>query len=146
MLSPVDYILQAFSPQVVIFSDANVDRACEVNGCKGLDQLFKPWQSKIERGKHNLALILHSIALLSDSTPDLTVPILSSLLARTIHPTYAIRFVSHAALLQSHGGGGGTVPYSPDIVVDIVSHLVAATTPGKLPIASKDDREFKAET
>jgi hypothetical protein len=54
MESSVDHLLQAFSPQVVIFSDENVDRACEVNGCKGLDQLFKPWQSTIERGMSNV--------------------------------------------------------------------------------------------
>lgn len=59
------------------------------------------------------------------------VPILSSLLTRTTYPTYAIRFVSHSTLIQSHSGGGGTVPYSPETMVDIISHLIAVTDPGK---------------
>lgn len=63
--------------------------------------------------------------------PHCAVPIVSSLLTRTTYPTFAIRFVSHSALIKSHSGGGGTVPYAPEIMVDIISHLIATTDPGK---------------
>jgi hypothetical protein len=46
----MDSVLQALSPKVVIFADDDVDQSCRRNGCKGLDELFKPWQSSIERG------------------------------------------------------------------------------------------------
>lgn len=130
MVSGIDTVLQALSPQIVIFSDESVDQSCRLNGCKGLDQLFKPWQSSIERGPSPFAPSLVPSAHQSSYRP---VSIRSSLLSPTTHPTFAVRFTSHAALLQSHFGGGGTVPYSPDIVADIVSNLVCATTPGESP-------------
>lgn len=43
-------VLQALSPKVVVFSTEKVKQSCQRNGLKNLDELFKPWQSRIEKG------------------------------------------------------------------------------------------------
>lgn len=65
----------------------------------------------------------HSVTLL--------VSILSSLLTPTVHPHFAIRFVSHDSLLQAQNGGGGAIPYSPEVVIDVIANLVGRLDPGK---------------
>ncbi len=60
------------------------------------------------------------------------VSILSSLLTPTVHPTYALRFTSHEALVAAQTGGRGAVPYSPEVVIDVVSNLVGKLKPGPL--------------
>jgi hypothetical protein len=57
--------------------------------------------------------------------------ILSSLLTPTVHPHFAIRFVSHDSLLQAQNGGGGAIPYSPEVVVDVIANLVGRLDPGE---------------
>ena len=59
------------------------------------------------------------------------VSILSSLLTPTVHPHFAIRFVSHDSLLQAQNGGGGAIPYSPEVVVDVIANLVGRLDPGE---------------
>jgi hypothetical protein len=59
-----------------------------------------------------------------------TVSILSSLLTPTVHPNFSVRFVSHESLLQAQNGGGGAIPYSPEVVVDVVANLVTHLDPG----------------
>lgn len=59
-----------------------------------------------------------------DVTTLLLVPVLSSTLSATTHSSFAIRFISHSTLLQSQFGGGGAIPYSPEIVADIIANLV----------------------
>jgi hypothetical protein len=61
----------------------------------------------------------------------LIVSILSSLLTPTVHPHFAIRFVSHDSLLQAQNGGGGAIPYSPEVVVDVIANLVGRLDPGE---------------
>lgn len=51
MAASSDHILHAFSPRIVVFADEHVERSCQQNGCKGLDDLFKPWQFAIEKGQ-----------------------------------------------------------------------------------------------
>ncbi|KAJ9104607.1 hypothetical protein QFC21_002105 [Naganishia friedmannii] len=94
-------VLEALAPHIVIFTDEQVDRSCQLNGCKSLDELFKPWQTAVER-----------------------VPVLSSTLSATTHPSFAVRFTSHSTLLSSQFGGGGAMPYSPGIVADIIANLI----------------------
>jgi hypothetical protein len=45
-----EVILHAISPKIVVFSSEEVKRSCMVNGLRNLDELFKPWQTKIEKG------------------------------------------------------------------------------------------------
>ncbi|KAJ9110217.1 hypothetical protein QFC22_006757, partial [Naganishia vaughanmartiniae] len=107
MASNPGIALEALTPRIVTFTDEQVDRSCQLNGCKSLDELFKPWQSTVE-----------------------SVPILSSTLSVTTHSSFSVRFTSHSALLQSQFGGGGTIPYSPDIAADIISNLIHSAIHG----------------
>jgi hypothetical protein len=45
-----EVILHALSPKIVVFSSEEVKNSCSVNGLRNLDELFKPWQTKIEKG------------------------------------------------------------------------------------------------
>jgi len=45
-----EVILHALSPKIVVFSSEEVKTSCGVNGLRNLDELFKPWQTKIEKG------------------------------------------------------------------------------------------------
>lgn len=89
------------SPRIAIFSAPEVTASCQANGLTGLDELFKPFQDKIER-----------------------VQVLSSSLTPTIYPSYPLRFTSYEALERSQSGGGGYVPYAAETVVDVISNLV----------------------
>ncbi|KAJ9113172.1 hypothetical protein QFC22_006011 [Naganishia vaughanmartiniae] len=82
MASNPGIALEALTPRIVTFTDEQVDRSCQLNGCKSLDELFKPWQSTVESGQF------------------------------------------------CQFGGGGTIPYSPDIAADIISNLIHSAIHG----------------
>jgi len=72
------------------------------------------------------------------------VSILSSLLTPTVHPRFAVRFVSHESLLQAQNGGGGAIPYSPEVVVDVIANLVGKLDPRKQPPALQQQHGWLA--
>ena len=137
-----EIILHALSPKIVVFSSEEVKNACGVNGLRNLDELFKPWQTKIEKGLSPFDVRREMNPNLNDSAmPKIhTVSILSSLLTPTVHPNFSVRFVSHESLLQAQNGGGGAIPYSPEVVVDVVANLVAHLDPGQSSLRSHKNR------
>jgi hypothetical protein len=127
-----EVILHALSPKIVVFSSEEVKNSCSVNGLRNLDELFKPWQTKIEKGSSTLMPAerwTQHITNLRYRKLHI-VSILSSLLTPTVHPNFSVRFVSHESLLQAQNGGGGAIPYSPEVVVDVVANLVTHLEPG----------------
>lgn len=48
-------LLHALSPRIAIFATDEINASCQANGCKGLDELFRPWEGGVERGEQQLA-------------------------------------------------------------------------------------------
>lgn len=44
-------LLHALSPRSAVFATDEVTASCQANGCKGLDELFRPWEGGVERGE-----------------------------------------------------------------------------------------------
>lgn len=51
MPSPPLSIVQSLSPRVAVLSSEGVIKACEANGCRGLEELLRPWEGGTERGE-----------------------------------------------------------------------------------------------
>jgi hypothetical protein len=50
MPSPPLSIIQPLSPRVAILTSDDVKLSCEANGCRGLEELLRPWEGGTERG------------------------------------------------------------------------------------------------
>lgn len=50
MPSPPLSIVQSLSPRVAVLASDDVNDSCMVNGCRGLDELLRPWEGGTERG------------------------------------------------------------------------------------------------
>ena len=50
MPSPPLSIVQSISPRVAVLSSDGVIQACEANGCRGLEELLRPWEGSTDRG------------------------------------------------------------------------------------------------
>ncbi|KAL7419589.1 hypothetical protein Q5752_005501 [Cryptotrichosporon argae] len=101
MPSPPLSIVQSLSPRIAVLASADVDDSCEANGCRGLDELLRPWEGGTER-----------------------VSVLSSTLTPTIHPSFPLRFVSHASVCSN-----STASLDADVVVDLIGSFVGARRP-----------------
>ncbi|WWC68664.1 uncharacterized protein I206_102596 [Kwoniella pini CBS 10737] len=102
MPSPPLSIVQSLSPRIAVLTSQDVVQSCEANGCRGLEELLRPWEGGTER-----------------------VSILSSTLSPTIHPTFPVRFVSFESVYTNPIL---SVP-NPDVTVDLISGFVGAKNP-----------------
>ncbi|WVR03860.1 hypothetical protein IAU60_000858 [Kwoniella sp. DSM 27419] len=102
MPSPPLSIVQSLSPRIAVLSTDDVVQSCEANGCRGLDELLRPWEGGTER-----------------------VSILSTTLTPTIHPTFPLRFVPYDSVYKNPT----TSSPQPDIVVDLIGGFVGAKKP-----------------
>jgi len=50
MPSPPLSIVQALSPRIAVLTSDDVIDSCEANGCRGLEELLRPWEGGSERG------------------------------------------------------------------------------------------------
>jgi hypothetical protein len=50
MPSPPLSIVQSLSPRIALLTSDDVVGSCEANGCRGLDELLRPWEGSTERG------------------------------------------------------------------------------------------------
>lgn len=53
MPSPPLSIVQALSPRIAVLTSDDVIDSCEANGCRGLEELLRPWEGGSERGACN---------------------------------------------------------------------------------------------
>ncbi|WRT65667.1 uncharacterized protein IL334_002612 [Kwoniella shivajii] len=102
MPSPPLSIVQSLSPRIAVLTSQDVIQSCEANGCRGLEELLRPWEGGAER-----------------------VSILSSTLTPTIHPTFPLRFVSFESVYVNPTLSAP----NPDITVDLISSFVGAKKP-----------------
>jgi hypothetical protein len=51
MPSPPLSIVQSLSPRIAVLTSDDVVESCEANGCRGLEELLRPWEGGTERGK-----------------------------------------------------------------------------------------------
>ncbi|WVF67170.1 hypothetical protein IAT40_001916 [Kwoniella sp. CBS 6097] len=102
MPSPPLSIVQSLSPRIAVLSSKDVIQSCEANGCRGLEELLRPWEGGTER-----------------------VSILSSTLTPTIHPTFPLRFVSYDSVYINPALSSP----QPDVVVDLIGSFVGAKKP-----------------
>jgi hypothetical protein len=51
MPSPPLSIVQSISPRIAVLTSDDVVTACEANGCRGLEELLRPWEGATDRGK-----------------------------------------------------------------------------------------------
>ncbi|WWD16547.1 hypothetical protein CI109_100974 [Kwoniella shandongensis] len=102
MPSPPLPLVQSLSPRIAILTSEDVVHSCEANGCRGLEELLRPWEGGTER-----------------------VSILSSTLTPTIHPTFPLRFVSFESVYTNPASSSP----NPDIIVDLISSFVGAKKP-----------------
>lgn len=51
MPSPPLSIIQSLSPRVAVLASDDVNDSCNANGCKGLEELLRPWEGGTERGE-----------------------------------------------------------------------------------------------
>ncbi|RXK41319.1 hypothetical protein M231_01469 [Tremella mesenterica] len=102
MPSPPLSILQSLSPRIAVLTSEDVVQSCEANGCRGLEELLRPWEGGTER-----------------------VSVLSSTLTPTIHPTFPLRFVNYNSVYLNPSSSGP----NPDMVVDMISSLVGRRKP-----------------
>ncbi|EIW66611.1 hypothetical protein TREMEDRAFT_34792 [Tremella mesenterica DSM 1558] len=102
MPSPPLSILQSLSPRIAVLTSEDVIQSCEANGCRGLEELLRPWEGGTER-----------------------VSVLSSTLTPTIHPTFPLRFVNYNSVYLNPASSGP----NPDMVVDMISSLVGRRKP-----------------
>ncbi|WWC87846.1 uncharacterized protein L201_002743 [Kwoniella dendrophila CBS 6074] len=99
MPSPPLSIIQSLSPRIAVLTSQDVIQSCEANGCRGLEELLRPWEGGTER-----------------------VSILSTTLSPTIHPTFPVRFVSFESVYINPALSAPT----PDVTVDLISSFVGA--------------------
>nr|XP_019050343.1 hypothetical protein I302_00772 [Kwoniella bestiolae CBS 10118]OCF29273.1 hypothetical protein I302_00772 [Kwoniella bestiolae CBS 10118] len=102
MPSPPLSIVQSLSPRIAVLTSQDVIQSCEANGCRGLEELLRPWEGGTER-----------------------VSILSTTLSPTIHPTFPVRFVSFESVYTNPALSAP----SPDVTVDLISSFVGAKKP-----------------
>ncbi|WVQ79020.1 hypothetical protein IAT38_001112 [Cryptococcus sp. DSM 104549] len=102
MPSPPLSIVQSLSPRIAVLTSEDVVHSCEANGCRGLEELLRPWEGGTER-----------------------VSILSSTLTPTIHPTFPLRFVSFDSVYTNPASSSP----NPDVLVDLISSFVGAKKP-----------------
>ncbi|WVQ94767.1 hypothetical protein IAU59_001848 [Kwoniella sp. CBS 9459] len=102
MPSPPLSIVQSLSPRIAVLSSKDVIQSCEANGCRGLEELLRPWEGGTER-----------------------VSILSTTLTPTIHPTFPLRFVSYDSVYVNPAASSP----QPDVVVDLIGGFVGAKRP-----------------
>jgi hypothetical protein len=50
MPSPPLALVQSLSPRIAILTSDDVVVSCEANGCRGLEELLRPWEGATERG------------------------------------------------------------------------------------------------
>jgi hypothetical protein len=50
MPSPPLSIVQSLSPRIAVLTSDDVVTACEANGCRGLEELLRPWEGATDRG------------------------------------------------------------------------------------------------
>ncbi|ORX33680.1 ER-golgi trafficking TRAPP I complex 85 kDa subunit-domain-containing protein [Kockovaella imperatae] len=103
MPSPPLPLVQSLSPRIAVLTSDDVVDSCEANGCCGLEELLRPWESSAEMGKS----------------------IMSSTLTPTKHPTFPLRFVSYSSIFPHPESSNP----NPDIVVDMTSSLVGSKRP-----------------
>ncbi|OCF74953.1 hypothetical protein I204_03799 [Kwoniella mangroviensis CBS 8886] len=102
MPSPPLSIVQSLSPRIAVLTSQDVVQSCEANGCRGLEELLRPWEGGTER-----------------------VSILSTTLSPTIHPTFPVRFVSFESVYTNPALSAP----GPDVTVDLISSFVGAKKP-----------------
>ncbi|WVO13310.1 hypothetical protein L204_100923 [Cryptococcus depauperatus] len=102
MPSPPLCIVQSLSPRIAVLTSDDVVESCEANGCRGLEELLRPWEGATER-----------------------VSVLSSTLTPTVHPTFPLRFVAYDTVYKNPA----TSSPSPDVLVDIISSSVGVKKP-----------------
>jgi len=61
MPSPPLSIVQSISPRIAVLTSDDVVTACEANGCRGLEELLRPWEGATDRGM--LTFLLHWVEL-----------------------------------------------------------------------------------
>lgn len=65
MPSPPLSIVQSLSPRIAVLTSEDVVAACEANGCRGLEELLRPWESATDRGQlSTFTFIEHSADLI----------------------------------------------------------------------------------
>jgi len=74
MPSPPLSIVQSISPRIAVLTSDDVVTACEANGCRGLEELLRPWEGATDRGRpmflvHGLELT-SSVNTLEHAHPD----------------------------------------------------------------------------
>jgi hypothetical protein len=50
MPSPPLPLVQSLSPRIAVLTSEYVTQSCEANGCRGLEELLRPWEGGTERG------------------------------------------------------------------------------------------------
>lgn len=51
MPAPPLSIIQSLSPRVAVLASDDVADSCAANGCRGLNELLRPWEGGTERGE-----------------------------------------------------------------------------------------------
>lgn len=51
MPSPPLPLVQSLSPRIAVLTSEDVVQSCEANGCRGLEELLRPWEGGTERGE-----------------------------------------------------------------------------------------------
>ncbi|WVQ74505.1 hypothetical protein IAR50_004106 [Cryptococcus sp. DSM 104548] len=102
MPAPPLSIVQSLSPRIAVLAADEVTGSCEVNGCRGLEELLRPWEGGTDR-----------------------VSILNSTLTPTLHPTFPLRFVSYDSVYVNPTLSSP----DPDLLVDTISSFVTAKSP-----------------
>lgn len=65
MPSPPLSIVQSLSPRIAVLTSEDVVAACEANGCRGLEELLRPWESATDRGVY--LIVRHRVLLIEKS-------------------------------------------------------------------------------
>jgi hypothetical protein len=128
MPSPPLSIVQSLSPRIAVLSADDVIDSCEANGCRGLEELLRPWEGSTERGKYPSCTMLSMLGVLAERP---VVSILSSTLTPTIHPTFPLRFVSYASVFTNPGQSN----MNSEMVADLIGGFVGAKKPGTSRLA-----------
>lgn len=125
MPSPPLSIVQSLSPRVAVLASDDVTDSCTANGCRGFDELLRPWEGGTERGAccRRAGERRHWIPW-KNTNP--AVQIMSSTLTPTVHPTFPLRFVSYASVYAAPASASPP----PDMVVDLISTCVGKHQPG----------------
>jgi hypothetical protein len=84
MPSPPLSIVQSLSPRVAVLSSDGVIQACEANGCRGMEELLRPWEGSTDRGAWlfcdtDVRLLIRSVNTVinvdTDNTPHIPPPL-----------------------------------------------------------------------